>query len=144
MRYILLLAILCPFLTMCQPLSLRGKIVNESGEPIFGATITVLRSPGSNGGPTPNTKHQTPNGSRSSVIYHLSSGPSGEFSLTNLHLGDTILVTAIGYTPATEFFDETLSLHPVITIALKQKAATPDEIMIIAYHGFTILNNKNW
>ncbi|RYF79269.1 MAG: carboxypeptidase regulatory-like domain-containing protein, partial [Chitinophagaceae bacterium] len=44
MRRLLILALLCPFLSMCQPLSLSGTVFTEEGEPVSGATVAVQRA----------------------------------------------------------------------------------------------------
>jgi len=135
MKCIFLLALLCPFLCMCQPLSLTGKIITENDQPIAGATVTVLR-------PTVNSKQQTVNDSLpSSVIshpssvpiYHISSDPSGAFSLSNLHLGDTVLFTAVGFEPQSLVFDQSYTLHPQVTVVLRRKVSALDEVQVIAY-----------
>ncbi|WP_172623135.1 SusC/RagA family TonB-linked outer membrane protein [Flavisolibacter ginsenosidimutans] len=115
MRKLLIGALLCPFLSMCQPLSLRGKIINQNGEPIPGATVTVI---------SPTTNHKPPT---------TNAGNDGTFSLTTLNLGDTVSVTAIGYEPYKEVFDEALARHPQLTITLKTRTGLLDEAVIIAY-----------
>jgi TonB-linked SusC/RagA family outer membrane protein len=109
---------------MCQPLTLKGKVINEQGSPIPGATITLKRPL------TPNAKHQTPNSAPSSVISHLSSDANGEFSLTNLHLNDTLLISAIGYEPYTIIYDHTYSRYPSTTVLLKRKLGLLDEVIV--------------
>ena len=116
MRQLLFLALLCPFLSMCQPITLKGKIINEQMEPIAGATITLKRS----------TNNQP-----SSVITQLSSDTKGEFTMTNIFLTDTLIITAIGYETAIETLD--FNSRGLITIILKRRTALLDEAVIIAY-----------
>ena len=116
MKYVFVLALLCPFLSNCQPLTLKGKIINEQMEPIAGATITLKR-PGTNQPP--------------SVIYQLSSDARSEFTMTNLFLTDTLIITAIGYETAMETLDFNFRGH--ITVILKRKASALDDVVVIAY-----------
>jgi TonB-linked SusC/RagA family outer membrane protein len=126
MKHIFFLALLCPFLSNCQPLSLKGNIINEDGQPVPNATITVKR-------PQPlNTSTSQP----STLIYQLSSAPNGEFTLTDLHFDDTLIISAVGYTTTTEIFDYTLQGHD-LTIVLKRKTTALDDVVIIAYGATT-------
>lgn len=127
MRHILILAFLCPFLSNCQPLSLKGKIINEQSQPVANATITVKRAAQQL---NPSTAQQ------SSIIYQLSSTPNGEFSLTDLHFNDTLIISAVGYTTATEIFDYTMQGHD-LTIVLKRKTTAMDDVVVIAYGSTT-------
>jgi TonB-dependent starch-binding outer membrane protein SusC len=113
MRQLLFLALLCPFLSNCQPLTLKGKIINEQMEPVAGATITLK----------PSVNNQL-----SSVIHQLSSDPNGEFTLTGILLHDTLIITAIGYETAIETLD--LNSRGHITVILKRKTALLDEVMV--------------
>ncbi len=124
MRLLILLALLSPLLSMCQALTLKGKIINEQGSPIPGATITLKRPL------TPNAKPQTPNSAPSSVISHLSSDANGEFSLTNLHLNDTLLISAIGYEPYTLIYDHTYARYPQTTVWLKRRIGQLEEVVV--------------
>jgi TonB-dependent starch-binding outer membrane protein SusC len=110
MRQLLIMALLCPLLTMCQPLSLRGKILDESSEPLAGATVTLARN-------------------------HIRAltGSSGEFSISHLQLNDTLLITAVGYKPDTVIYDKALTLHPQITIQLQKRVTALDDVLIIGY-----------
>jgi TonB-dependent starch-binding outer membrane protein SusC len=114
MRKLLLLAMLCPFLSMCQPITVKGKIINEQGEPVAGATITIK-----------------PVNSLSSVVNQLSSDPKGKFTAPNMRLNDTLIVTAVGYETAFETLDYTSRNQ--ITIILKRKTAALDDVVVIAY-----------
>ena len=113
MRYVFFLSLLCPLLSMCQPITLKGKIINEQMEPVAGATITLKR-PGT--------------GQPSSVISQLSSDSKGEFTLTGILLTDTLIITAIGYETAIETLD--FNSRGLITIILKRRASLLDEVVI--------------
>jgi TonB-linked SusC/RagA family outer membrane protein len=102
---------------MCQALTLKGKIINEQGEPIQGATITLKRPP------TPNTQPQTPNSA-------LSSDANGEFSIANLHLGDTVIITAVGYERYTFIYDHSYARYPLTTIWLKRRISQLGEVVV--------------
>lgn len=113
MRYILVLALLCPFLSNCQPITIKGKIINEQMEPVPGATITLKRSV---------------NGQPSSVITQLSSDPKGEFTLSDVRLTDTLIITAIGYETAIETLD--FNSRGLVTIILKRRASVLEEVVV--------------
>jgi TonB-linked SusC/RagA family outer membrane protein len=129
MRKLLFLAMLCPLLSMCQPITVKGKIINEQGEPVAGATITLKRPANSH----PSVNDQQPSGNDPSpVITQLSSNSRGEFSLTGLRFDDTITVSAVGYATHTEVYDYTWQNHD-LTIVLTRKVSMLDEAVIIAY-----------
>jgi TonB-dependent starch-binding outer membrane protein SusC len=109
MKQLFILALLCPFLGNCQNLSLKGKIVNEQGDPVAGATITITGT------------HRS-----------YAANEKGAFALTGLHINDTLTISAIGYAPQSEVFDQTLLDHE-LTIVLHQNTATLDEVLLIAY-----------
>ncbi len=113
MKQLLFLALLCPFLSNCQPITLKGKIINEQMEPVAGATITLKRSV---------------NSQPSSVITQLSSDPKGEFILSNVRLTDTLIITAIGYETATETLD--FNSRGLTTIILKRRTSVLDEVVV--------------
>jgi TonB-linked SusC/RagA family outer membrane protein len=105
---------------MCQPLALRGKVLNEAGEPVPAVTISVKGLKTVTGQPqTTNHKQQT-------------ALPDGSFTISNLQLGDTILFTASGYQPYTEIFDRSLDGR-FVTIVLKTRLSSLDEVQVIAY-----------
>lgn len=125
MKKLLLLALLLPMLSMCQPLSLTGKVLNEHGDPIPGATITLKRPT------TPNAKPATPNDPPSNIKPQTTqTNNQGEFSLTNLHLDDTLLITAVGYEPKTAVFDHTLTRYPQLTVYLKRRVGLLGEVVV--------------
>ena len=85
-------------------------------EPVAGATITLKRS----------TNNQP-----SSVISQLSSDSKGEFTMTDLLLTDTLIISAIGYETTMEIFDFNFRGH--ITVILKRRTSVLDEAVVIAY-----------
>ncbi len=109
------LAFLCPFLSMCQSIPLKGKIINGDGEPVPGATITLKPS------------FITPaNGGFASQTV---ANEAGEFTYTSFHVGDTLTVSATGYEPATELAIE----RGQVTIILRRRIGLLDEAVVIAY-----------
>ncbi|MGN6400127.1 MAG: SusC/RagA family TonB-linked outer membrane protein [Flavisolibacter sp.] len=129
MRKLLFLAMLCPFLSMCQPITIKGKIINEEGEPVAGATITIkpANPPGNDQGQTPNPEHQTQNPQRQTA-----SNAKGQFAIAGLRFNDTLVISAIGYATHTEVYDYTWQNHE-LTIVLTRKVSMLDEAVIIAY-----------
>lgn len=137
MRTIILLALLSPILCMCQSLSLKGKILNEGGDPIPGATITLKRPP------TSNDKPQTTNPA-DPILRSPSSSPvgggqegattqsnnQGEFTITSPHIGDTLIISAVGYEPYTIIYDHTYSRYPSTTVLLKRKLGLLAEVVV--------------
>lgn len=113
MRQLLFLALLCPFLSNCQPITLKGKIINEQMEPVAGATIALKRSV---------------NNQPSSVIHQLSSDAKGEFTLQNVWLTDTLIITAIGYETAMETLD--FNSRGLVTIILKRRTVLLEEVVV--------------
>src|SRR5687767_2401079 len=107
-----ILAILWPFFSMCQPLSLKGKIINEQGDPLEGVTITILRT---------------------GIIR--TSNSIGEFNLTGLQVNDTLKFSAIGYQTSYEVFDQTI--RDRITVIMKRKTSELDDVVIMAYGSTT-------
>jgi TonB-linked SusC/RagA family outer membrane protein len=96
---------------MCQPLSVNGKVVNENGEPLTGATVAIQRA--------------TAMGPRATT------DQNGNFTLTNLQLHDTLLVSAVGY----ETFREAIDFHfrSPVTVQLIRKISSLDDVVVIAY-----------
>ena len=128
---------LCPFLSMCQPIIVKGKVINEQMEPVAGATITI--------------KHAAPGSSQPfSFISQLSSDAKGEFTIPGMLLNDTIIISAIGYETATETLD--FNSRNRITVILKRKTALLDEVVVNTGYqqlpkerstgSFTFLNNQ--
>jgi len=108
MRHLLILAFFCSFLSGCEPLSLKGTIINEQNEPIPNATITLKRT---NQSVTTNDK--------------------GQFIISNLHFDDTLIISAAGYIPETESYDYSLQGYE-LTIRLKRKISMLDGTVVIA------------
>ena len=100
---ICLLALVCPFLAMCQPATLKGKVVDENNEPIAAATITLLRT------------HQ-----------QYISAKDGTFIIEKALLKDSLLVTATGYETRTEVNNE----RGIITITLNRSATRLQEVTV--------------
>ncbi|MEJ8841495.1 carboxypeptidase regulatory-like domain-containing protein [Lacibacter sp. H375] len=87
------LAMLCPCLSMCRPVTIKGNVINASGLPIAGATVTVLYSNN-----TTLTNKQ------------------GEFVLKNTSALDSIRITCHGYKTETVPNNE----RGLITVLLKR------------------------
>ncbi len=106
MRKILLLALLCPFLSMCQPTTVKGKILDEQLQPVPSATVTVK-------------------GTNAVTI----SDEKGEFTLPHVFINDTLVVSAVGFETAVEANNE----RGLITIILKRKSNVLDQAVVMAY-----------
>lgn len=105
-KLIYCLALLCPLFSMCQTITIKGNVINEEGNPVPAATITIK---GTTNATVANSK--------------------GEFTLTGTKLSDSIIVSAIGYQTTTEPNNE----RGLITVTLKRKVTQLDETVIIAY-----------
>ena len=93
--------------TPAPPVEIKGRILNESGEPVNGASVMIKGS--GRGTSTDN---------------------AGNFKLTHNSGGKVILViSAVGYA-STEF---TLTDQQTITITLKKNANDLDEVVVAAY-----------
>lgn len=91
---------------MCQQITIKGNIINEEGNPVPAATITIKGT------------------SRSTMA-----NSKGEFTLTGTAPYDTLIVSAIGYQTATE----PNNTRGLVTVILKRKVTELDETVIIAY-----------
>ncbi|MEI9912245.1 MAG: carboxypeptidase-like regulatory domain-containing protein [Bacteroidota bacterium] len=111
----LILTILCPLLTMCQLITISGKVITEDGLPVPGATITIKRS-----GQTTLTDM---NG-----LFAFRPGHADGSLLT-----DTIVVSASGFQTESVLNNQRGS-H---TIILKQKITELDQVIIQAYGATT-------
>lgn len=100
---IFLLAILCPFLSMCQSFTIKGKIINENSEPVPSATITLQRT------------GQTTTADK-----------NGNFTIHHSLLTDTLIVSAIGYQTVAEPNNE----RGLITITLRKKITQLQDVQI--------------
>lgn len=101
-----LLALLCPLLSMCQSITIRGTVINEEGAPVQGATILLK-------------------GTNRSTI----ADASGRFAIPGTSAKDSITVSAIGYQTITEPNNE----RGLITITLKRRYTLLDETVVMAY-----------
>ncbi|MEJ8818555.1 SusC/RagA family TonB-linked outer membrane protein [Lacibacter sp. H407] len=102
-KIIILLTCICPFFTMCQPISIRGTVLNTENDPVFGATVTIK----SNGLTT-----QT--------------DADGAFYFPSSRLTDTILVSAVGY-----FSKETPNNERgLLTVRLQKKPNELSEVIV--------------
>lgn len=113
MKKLIILTMLCPFLSMCQSITIHGKIINEKMEPIEGATITLKK---------PNSNNLTKD------THTLASDSKGEFTLYDVMLNDTIIISAIGYLSETQVLD--YPLPGTITFVLKEKNKLLNEVII--------------
>lgn len=105
MRIIFFLALLCPCFSMCQPLSINGKIINEDMEPVPGATVVLKRTG-----------------------FAVVAGSMGEFVLEDVRLHDTLEVTAVDFEKAIEVLEFTNRNR--VTIVLKRKTKALNEVII--------------
>ncbi len=112
-----LLALLLPFLSMCQPINIKGKVINEDGEPIPAATITHNRT-------------------KQSVI----TDRHGEFTIDHSPLTphdsrpnqfDSLLISATGYELKRLPIDHSLlTIHDPITVTLHREATTLQSVTL--------------
>jgi len=104
--HLFILLMLSPFLSMCQSIPVSGTVINEQGDPIPSATITVKR-----------TNQSTASDSK------------GRFTIHDSRLTDTFIVSAIGY----HTVEEPNNPRGQITIILKRKITELDQVIINAY-----------
>lgn len=124
-RNFIVLVMLCPLLTMCQMITIKGKLINEQMEAVEGATILLKRTGA-----------------------YTTSNAKGEFELRDTRLFDTIVISAIGY----ETTEQPNNERGLITIILKKKSVTLEEVTINtgyeiipkerATGSFTTVNNE--
>lgn len=88
-------ALICFFLCTCQLINIDGRIINEGGSPIRGASIAI--------------KH-----TNKTTI----SNAEGTFTIHNSQLTDTLVITAVGYESAEIPNNE----RGLLTIILKHPA----------------------
>lgn len=84
-----------------------GRITNEEGEPIAGASVQVKRS-----------------------VIGTVADMNGFFRLGNVHLGDELTISAVGYEPG-----ETVALPGYTTIVLKAAQQNLQEVVVTGYAG---------
>jgi TonB-linked SusC/RagA family outer membrane protein len=99
-----------PLFSMCQPVTIHGKVLNEEGEPVVNATITIKSS------------------NRSTIT-----NEKGEFTIHDSYLTDTIMVSAKGY----ETTGEPNNIRGEILIVLRRSFKTLGEVIINT--GYTSL-----
>jgi TonB-linked SusC/RagA family outer membrane protein len=96
MKSIITLIVFLPFFAACQSITINGKVINEQGKPVPGATITIKHT---------DTKTV--------------SGNDGSFTIDHSQLTDTLIISAIGYEtdeePNNERGQILIILHPRIT-----------------------------
>lgn len=97
------LTLLFPFFGIGQSLTLQGTILNEGKEPLAGASITAR-------------------GSKKSVA----SDHKGWFTLTEVHLPDTLVVSFLGYEPQ----EVPVGGASPVTVLLKRKVTALEEVTV--------------
>lgn len=119
MRTLLILSLLCPLLSMCQPLSLKLKVISEGGEPVAVATITIKHAVEKEAAQTSNTERRT-----------TQTNNGGECTLANLQLNDTLTISAVGYEPETEIYDQGLTRYPQLLVMLRRRVGVLNEVVV--------------
>ena len=102
-RVISVLAVFLPFLVACQGIWVQGKVVNEQGEAVAGATVVLKgsdRTTFSDGG--------------------------GRFEFRNTTVYDTLVVSAVGY----QTQEVPNSERGLITVVLERKATSLQEVTV--------------
>lgn len=105
-----ILAMLCPFVCMCQALNVKGKVADEDGNPVVAATVSFIA---------------TGTGKTFSTI----TGNDGLFTLSNISASGSIEVSATGF----ETIREAINGRSTLSITLKRKAGLLDEAVVMAY-----------
>lgn len=111
---IYLLALLTPFLSMCQPPSVKGKVISHDGEPVPAATITI------------HSNHKsTITNSNGEFTIQLPAYPATD---SRLMANDSLTISAIGYETQTMSIAVALGLSKgesdTLTITLTRKSTT--------------------
>ncbi|MEJ8841890.1 SusC/RagA family TonB-linked outer membrane protein [Lacibacter sp. H375] len=114
-----------PLFSMCQTITIKGTVINEEGQPIPAASVTLKRT------------SQT-----------LVTASDGSFMISLARVNDTLLVTATGYNPETVPNNE----RGLLTIMLKRKFTALAEVIVStgfqeipkerATGSFTLIDNK--
>ncbi|HEX7844214.1 MAG TPA: SusC/RagA family TonB-linked outer membrane protein [Chitinophagaceae bacterium] len=107
---ICLLAMLLPFFSMCQPPTIKGKVINEHGDPIPAATITINR-----------TRQSAVTDNNGKFAIHYSQITIHDSRSSQL---DSLIISAIGYES--------------VTMSLAKEAFTP--LTITLFHKSTALS----
>jgi len=105
-RILALLAVLLPFISACQRLTLKGLVITEQGEPLPSASITLKRTG-----------------------FTTASTATGTFSIENVFADDTLVVTASGY----DKVEEPLNERGIITVTLTRRSGQLEDVVVIAY-----------
>lgn len=100
------IGILLPFLSACQPLTLKGKLINEQNEPVAGATVILKRTG-----------------------FTTVSDKEGAFTISNTGMFDTVIITATGY----ERVEEPSNERGLVTVILRRSYSRLDDVIVIAY-----------
>lgn len=103
MKLLSILTLLCPFLIIAQPITLKGKIISGNDSPIGSATIILKRT-------------------NATTI----SAANGEFIIPGALPLDTIIISATGYETVEEHINESGTL----TVILKPIIKTLQEVVI--------------
>lgn len=111
-----ILVILCPLLSMCQPITIKGKVMNEEGEVVAGAVVKLRQAQGV-------VRWEGPSHSPEMTTM---SDERGEFIFTNARMNDTIFLSAVGYKPAWEVNNE----RGLVTITLKRDVRTMGGVVV--------------
>lgn len=102
-RYLVVLAFLCPYLSMCQPIKIRGEIIDEQNNPVAGATVVQKRTGATR-----------------------VSDAEGRFSFESSLLNDTIVVSALHFETEEVVNNERGELR----IILKRKIRSLQEVVV--------------
>ena len=121
-----ILAMLCPFMSMCQTITIKGKVADEEGRPVAGATV-VLRTDMRQASATAGRQDEKGN-DRGAVTDN-----RGEFVLAGVRLTDTIEVSAVGY----ETVREPVHERGLVLINLRRRVTVLDEAVVMAYGSTT-------
>jgi hypothetical protein len=117
MKWFLSCLIILPLLTACRLIPISGAVVNESGDPVAGAHVTLTRT-------------------GREVI----TGRDGTFGFSQTRTNDTLTVTAPGYEPVAETNNERglmrIILHRAVAGARERTAKPPIRNFQIQDSGF--------
>lgn len=100
---------ICPIVAMAQPITIKGIVINESGEPVAGASIIIK-----------NTKTG------------VSASSKGQFTITTVHLPATLVCMAVGYETAERKISIKDSIKE-ISIKLQPSHVSLEEVVVTGY-----------